>query len=74
MRTTLSSLVLIITFLLFYVSCNSPQQAQSGLTADDYTNLQEASIKTGVVKMIDVSTPKDNFKVWNSLRYCLKGT
>ena len=57
------NLLLYFLFILFITACNTSSENQS----TEYSNFfksQKSGIQTGGVKLISISTPKGNFKVW----------
>jgi proline iminopeptidase len=65
MRTT----IFLLTFLstVIFTACTSPDSlpsAEKELTLEKYFAPQESGMQSGGVKMIPVSTPAGNFKVW----------
>ena len=56
-------IVIVSLFLACFSACTSKSSNESN-TADGAKTVADTAIQTGGIKMVDISTPKGNFKVW----------
>jgi len=59
-------LLLLISVVIGFVSCNQTKQPASGsaITVSDYFNYGDSGVQSAGVRMIPITTPVGNFKVW----------
>ena len=53
--------ILILLFAIVFITCN---QKNTNNTANYFNQKDTAKIKTGGIQMINIATPKGNYKVW----------
>ena len=57
-----------LMIIIVFISCNDnkhqEKQANGGVTLPEYFNYGDSGVQTAGVKMIPISTPVGNFKVW----------
>ena len=58
--------VLLFSFLVFLISCKDKVDSTSpkAQTVADYFNYRDAGVQTAGIRMIPITTPAGNFKVW----------
>ena len=61
MKNAFLKSIFFIAVISLLISCNQKGATESGL---NYLTDTETGIKTGGIKVITISTPKGNFKVW----------
>ena len=59
----MKTIVIVSLFLACFSACTSKSSNESN-TADGAKTVADTAIQTGGIKMVDISTPKGNFKVW----------
>lgn len=59
----MKTIVIVSLFLACFSACTSKSSNQSNMAASAKT-VADTAIQTGGIKMVDISTPKGNFKVW----------
>ena len=59
----MKTIVIVSLFLACFSACTSKSSDQSNSAASAET-LADTTIQTGGIKLVDISTPKGNFKVW----------
>ena len=59
----MKTIVIVSLFLACFSACTSKSSNESN-RADGAKTVADTAIQTGGIKMVDISTPKGNFKVW----------
>lgn len=59
----MKTIVIVSLFLACFSACTSKSSNESNM-ADGAKTVADTAIQTGGIKMVDISTPKGNFKVW----------